>query len=40
MDKVDEASIKLLLDAGNQMWEENKEEVQKMIREICDDRFS
>ena len=40
MDKVDKASIDLLLNAGDQMWSENKDEVQQMIREICDDRFS
>jgi len=39
MDKVDKASIDALVAAGNQMWEENKDAAEQIIREICDEKF-
>lgn len=39
MDKVDEKSIELLLNAGDKMWQENKRMVKRMIRKICDEKF-
>jgi hypothetical protein len=39
MDKVDEASIKLLIDAGDKMWNENKDATTKLVEAMCDDKF-
>ena len=39
MDKVDPASIKSLMDAGDEMWQKNQEEVKLMIGQIIDEKF-
>lgn len=39
MNAVDEENIKGLLLAGEKMWQDQKEDAQKMLRELCDERF-
>ena len=39
MDRVAEQDIKNLIKAGQDMWEKDKVPVQKMLREICDEKF-
>mmetsp|Transcript_31207 Transcript_31207/g.47789 ORF Transcript_31207/g.47789 Transcript_31207/m.47789 type:complete len:93 (-) Transcript_31207:35-313(-) len=39
MDKVDKASIDGLIADGNKMWEQNKEAGEKIIRDMCDEKF-
>lgn len=39
MDSVDEENINGLMAAGDEMWNDNKEAAQEMIRQICDERF-
>ena len=40
MDKVDPDSLQLLMDKGDDMWDESKVKVKKMINSICDERFA
>ena len=39
LDSTTESNINGLKDAGNQMWDENEDDLKKIIMQICDEKY-